>query len=91
MIRLNWFPGDVARTALFKNRTWLLKVAETNPSFNLTFGYRFTQYRLVFCSIPCSFVCELIIYDVTFVLLLLVLGYIINGYTNRVTKIQFRH
>ena len=27
---------------------------------------------------PCSFVCELIIYDVTFVLFLL-LGYIING------------
>ena len=28
------------------------------------FGYPFIQYRLVFCS---SFVCELIIYDVTFV------------------------
>ena len=54
-----------------ENRTWLLRVAETNPSFYLTFGYRFTQYRLVFCSIPCSFACELIIYDVTFVLFLL--------------------
>ena len=31
----------------------------------------------MFCSIPCSFVCELIIYDVTFVLFLL-LGYIIK-------------
>ena len=57
-----------------KNRTWFfIRVAETNPSFYLTFGYRFTQYWLVFCSIPCSFVCELIIYDVMFVLLL-VLG-----------------
>ena len=54
-----------------KNCTWLLRVAETNPLLYLTFGYRFTQNWLVFCSIPCSFVCELIIYDVMFILLLL--------------------
>ena len=65
-----------------KNHTWLLRVTETNLSFYLTFGCRFTQYRLVFCSIPCSFVCELIIYDVMFVLLL-VLGYIIINFTTR--------
>ena len=40
------------------------------------FFHHFIRYRLVFCFILYSFVCELIIYDVTFLLILL-LGYII--------------
>ena len=61
------------------------------------FGYRFIQYRLVFCTIPRSFlVCELIIYDITFVLLL-VLAYIIKyihsnaGITTRYKKYNISH
>jgi len=45
-------------------------------ALNLTFVHHFIRYRLVFRFIPCNFVCELIIYDVTFLLILL-LGYII--------------
>jgi len=51
---LKWLLGMLLGRRYIENLTLLLRVAETNPSFKLTSGYRSNQSRLVFCSIRCS-------------------------------------